>query len=112
MSKEHKYHMANKVLTEFELPKRKMANHLEFLFIFLLVLILSLDPVWLAPPPSTTTELIIPDSPLQDPSVRAKQESFLVHPMSYNTPKVGEYEMITDTLTKFNFCMMQISYFI
>ena len=113
MSKEHKYLMANKVLTEFELSKRKMANnHLELLFIFLLVLIISPDSVWLAPPPSTTTKLIIPDSSLQDPSVRAKQESFLVHPTADNAPKVVEYEMITDTLSKFNCCMLQISYFI
>ena len=112
MSKEHKYLMAKKVLTEFELPKRKMVNQLELLFIFLLVLIISPDPVWLAPPPSTTTQLIKPDSSLQDPSVRAKQESFLLHPTADNAPKVVEYEMITDTLSKSNCCMLQISYFI
>ena len=114
MSEEHKYLMANKVLTEFDFSKRKMANnHLELLFIFLLVLIISPDPVWLAPPPPTTiTQLIIPDSSLQDPSVRAKQESFLVHPTADNAPKVGEYKMITETSSKSNCCMLQISYFI
>ena len=84
-----------------------MANHLELLFIFLLVLIISPNLVWLAPPP-TTNQLIIPDSPLQHP----KQESFLVHPTADNSPKVGEYEMITDTLPKSNCCLLQISDFI
>ena len=86
-----------------------MANHL---FILLLVLIISPDQVWLAPPSPTIAQLIIPHSHLQDPSVREKQESFLVHPTADNSPKVGEYEMITDTLPKSNCCLLQISDFI
>ena len=89
-------------------------NHLELIFLFLLVLIISPDPgspriiliispdpVWLAPPPPppTSTQLIKPDSPpQQDPSVGAKQESFLVHLTADNVPKVGEYKMITDKI--------------
>jgi len=79
---------------EFELSKREMADHLELIFIVLLVLIISPHPVWLAPPPSTTTQLIIPDSPLQDPSVRAKQESFLVHPTADNAPRIRKKRFI------------------
>ena len=74
-------------------------NHLELLFTIILVLIISPDPVWLAPPPlpPTSTQLIIADSsPQQDPSVGAKQESFLVHPTPDNAPRVGEFKMITD----------------
>ena len=57
-----------------------MAGHLKVFFLFLLVLIILPNPVWLAPPPP-----LAPGSPLQ--------ESFLAHPAADNVPKVGGYKM-------------------
>ena len=74
-----------------------MGSHLKVPFLFLLVLIILPNSVWLAPPPP-----LAPGSPIQ--------ESFLAHPAADNVPKVGEYKMTHYRNPIVALCRNQISF--